>query len=106
DLQLSVRGDGNVMLGALGTGTQAHVAAGLTSNAVAIFAKRPRKLLSAEVTRKFQAGMTSSLTRCRRITCGFVSSAKWHDTASRSIVFSSSIESAWVNIGCPNARAS
>jgi hypothetical protein len=41
-----------------------------------------------------------------RITRGLVSSEKWHATASRSIAFNSSIESACVKTACLNAGAS
>jgi hypothetical protein len=63
---------------------EAHVTPGLPGDFIAETAQ--------------QAEMTSSFTMCRRMTLGFSPSAKWHETASRIIVFKSSIESACVNI--------
>jgi hypothetical protein len=56
--------------------------------------KRSRKTIATEIARKLPAEMTSSFTKCRRITLGLSPSSKWQETAPRTIDFSSSSESA------------
>ena len=52
------------------------MAAGLAGNLVVEVAQGARKVFAAEIAGQLQAGMTSSLTKWRRITEGFSPSLK------------------------------
>ena len=90
--------DRNVVLGAFELRRDSYVAARLTSNFVAKTSQRSNQLFTANVAGKLQAEMTSSLTMWRRMTLGLVAASKWQDTASRTMVLSSSRESASVKM--------
>jgi hypothetical protein len=84
DLDGVVSGDGDVVFRALFPASQPKVAARLPRDFIAVPAEHASQIFSADVTRQLQAGMTSSFTRCRRMTLGLSSSPKWQRTASRS----------------------
>ncbi len=74
--KLPVSRNGYVVLCPLEVGGQPHVAPRLPADLVTVSAKKRGKLSAAEITRPLQAGMTSSFTRCRRITRGRKESSK------------------------------
>jgi hypothetical protein len=82
--------DGDVMFRAFDSGSQAKVTAGLARDFVAVTPKQSRQMMAAEVTRQSQAGMNSSLTKCRRMRLGLSFSSEWQRTASCTFFFSSS----------------
>src|SRR5258707_13520414 len=93
-----MRGNRDAVFGAFENGREAHVAARLTCNLIAEFRECAGKFVTRYVTREFQAEMTSSLTKWRRITAGFWPSSKWQETASRMLPFNSSSELACVKM--------
>jgi hypothetical protein len=99
-------GDGEVVFGPLDPGGQPKVTASLSRDFLSVTTKQLGKLLSAEVTRQLQAGMTSSFTKCRRMTLGLSFSSKWQRTASYSFFLSASSVSASVKMEYPRALAS
>ena len=88
--------NGDVVFRTLDSGCKAQVAAGLPGDFVAVMAKQPGQLQTAKVTRQLHAEITSSLTKCRRMTLGRSFSSKWQRTASRTFFLSSSSVSASV----------
>jgi len=61
------------------------MAASLTGYLVTVSSKRLGEFRAAEIARQFQALITSSWTKCNRITLGMEPSSKWQRTASRTI---------------------
>src|SRR5258708_36470468 len=74
------------------------MAAGLASDFPTATPEELDQLRSANIARQLQAGMTSSLTKCRRVRLGLPFSSKWQRTASCTFFLSSSSVSASVQM--------
>src|SRR6266852_1141963 len=82
------------------------MAAGLASDFLTATPEQLDQLRSANIARQLQAGLTSSLTKCRRMRLGLSFSSKWQRTASRTFFLSSSSVSASVQMEWLRAFAS
>src|SRR6266540_529698 len=106
DLEVSVSGDRDVVLGAHPGRGEPNVAAGAAHDLVAENCEPARELLAAKVPRQLHTARTSSRTKWRRTRRGRSGSSKWHRTASWTLAFNSSSVSPSVKIEWPSARAS
>ena len=69
------------------------MATGLSRYLVPTWSKQFRQFNAAQIARQLQAVMTSSFTKCNRITAGTEPESKWQRTASRTPSRNSSIVS-------------
>src|SRR5262249_9727117 len=104
DAQGVVRRDRHVVLAALG-GREPHVAAGLPCDPIADVLERPGERDAGHVARQLHAEITSSRTKCRRMTFGDSPASKWQRTASRTCSWMPATVSASAKIDRPSARA-
>jgi hypothetical protein len=76
NFKLFVDGNREVMFHARNDGTQTDVAPGLPQDFVPETFQKAGEIITAKISRKLQAGITSSLTQCKRITEGLDSPSK------------------------------
>ena len=89
-----MRRNGDVMFSVFEMRGEAHMASRLACNCVTKAGQGAGQIVTADVTRNLQAGITSCFIMCKRITPGFLPSSKWQESASRTAAFNSSRESA------------